>query len=68
VAHGVGATKLLVKGSARVLGTHTTGVRDLHAAPRRKLPAPAPSAVDYGTHAVLDEEAARALVELAHAG
>lgn len=45
-----------------------TGVRDLHAAPRRKLRAPVPSAVDYGTHAVLDEVAARALVELAHAG
>jgi copper homeostasis protein len=43
-----------------------TGVRDLHAAPRRRLPAPPPSEVDYGTHAVLDEEAARALVELAH--
>ncbi|WP_236788847.1 copper homeostasis protein CutC [Amycolatopsis sp. GM8] len=43
-----------------------TGVRDLHAAPRRPAPA-APSAVDYGTHALLDEDASRALIELARA-
>lgn len=41
-----------------------TGVRDLHAAPRRPAPT-APSAIDYGTHAVLDEEAARGLIAVA---
>jgi copper homeostasis protein len=41
-----------------------TGVRELHAAPR--LPAPAtPSVVDYGTHALLDEDAARGLIAVA---
>ncbi|TVT15154.1 copper homeostasis protein CutC [Amycolatopsis acidiphila] len=43
-----------------------TGVRDLHAAPRRPAPAAAPSVVDYGTHALLDEDAARGLIALAH--
>lgn len=38
-----------------------TGVRDLHAAPRRPAPATL-SVVDYGTHALLDEEAARGLI------
>ncbi|MTD58294.1 copper homeostasis protein CutC [Amycolatopsis pithecellobii] len=38
-----------------------TGVRDLHAAPRRPAPT---SAAGYGAHALLDEEAARALIEL----
>ncbi|TVT07401.1 hypothetical protein FNH07_16755 [Amycolatopsis bartoniae] len=42
-----------------------TGVRDLHAAPRRRLAPSGGAAVDYGTHAVLDEEVARKLVELA---
>lgn len=45
-----------------------TGVADLHAAPRRQVPPSVPpsqpSAVDYGTHAELDFETARALVAL----
>lgn len=42
-----------------------TGIGEIHAAPRRSVPAPG-GAVDFGPHAALDEPTTRELIAVAH--